>query len=577
MPFASGATEEAAYNTVDLGDPETPVDVLRPVEFEAESASPAGGGTHASSPSRAEVPAPTVNTSGPSVEASRETTVSPSYPAQNAGPTTAEETLPPPVPQPAAPKKDPNFKASLAGGVLAPQASTRVASQHRTEPKTEGTPHARPWIKILGYVGVTVVVVVAIAFLVGHKPATGTITGVVVDAQSGRVIPSATVELDGKVTAATNAAGLYVFTNVRAGSYMVKASAPGYQPQVGSAQSNAPQSAQLSFALAPLAATSSTPPASATPADTEGTQTTASTTPSPSYGGVDLDVDFDNFLIFVDGEIYGKNAKKLKRLPTGEHRLVLQMEGFQDYTTTVTVKARVTATVTIAKSDLTPKVDPIKRSHGLFAEGKGYLDRSQWLPAIEAFDQALASDAQNVDAVRYRGWAHMKAGDTANATADFNRAAQMYDDSRRLMDAVTCVGYLIDLTPRDPALWRQRGDYYLGLTEYSKAISDCEQALKLDKKSVENQMALAEAYFASGDFQRAAKEFDRARKMSGDPIKPYIRMILAYYHAGNNDEVIKKYRDFAKIAPLDLQKKLQADPEWLPVLQIIGPDERNKN
>lgn len=423
----------------------------------------------------------------------------------------------------------------------------------------------------------TLLVVVAIAFLVGHKPATSTITGVVVDAQSGRVLPSATVELDGKVTAATNAAGLYVFTDVRAGSYMVKASAPGYQPQTGTAQSNAPQSAQLSFALAPLAAAPSAAPAPVAPADTDSTQATASTTQSPSYGGVDLDVDFDGFLIFVDGEIYGKNAKKLKRLTTGEHRIVLQMEGFQDFTTTVTVKARVTSTVTIAKADLTPKVDPIKRSHGLFAEGKEYLDRNQWQPAIESFDQALASDPQNVDAVRYRGWAFMKSGDTAKATADFKHAAQMYDDSRRLMDAVTCVGYLIDLTPKDPALWRQRGDFYLGLTEYAKAISDCEQALKLDKKSVENQMALAEAYFASGDFRRAAKEFDRARKMSGDPIRPYIRMILSYYHAGDNDEVIKKYRDFAKIAPQDLQKKLQADPEWLPVLQIIGPDERNKN
>jgi hypothetical protein len=31
------------------------------------------------------------------------------------------------------------------------------------------------------------------------------------------------------------------------------------------------------------------------------------------------------------------------------------------------------------------------------------------------------------------------------------------------------------------------------------------------------------------------------------------------------------------VAPQDLLKQLQNDPEWLPVLQIIGPEERHKN
>jgi predicted Zn-dependent protease len=421
------------------------------------------------------------------------------------------------------------------------------------------------------------VAAVAIAYLIGQKPSVGALTGVVVDAQTGRVIATATVELDDHRMATTNAAGLYTFTDIRSGSFVVKASATGYEPQTGTVQAAPPQSAQISFALAPLAPST---PLSATPAAPTGadtSQATSSTSSSPGYGGIDLEVDFDGYLVFVDGEIYGKNPKKLKRLATGEHRIVLQADGFQDYSTTVTVKARSTSTITIAKADLTPKIDPVKRSRGLFAEGKDYLDRSLWQPAIESFDQALASDPQNADAVRYRGWACMKAGDTAKATDDFKHAAQMYDDTKRLMDAVTCAGYLIDLSPNDPLLWRQRGDYYLGLTEYAKAISDCERAIKLDKKSVESQMALAEAYYASGDFRRAAKEFDRARKMSGDPLRPYIRMILAYYRAGDNDELMKKYRDFAKIAPPDLQKKLQADPEWLPVLQMVGPEERHKN
>ena len=559
-PFAAGQPTEADYNTIDLGDPVMSADVLRPVELGVDATCPPETGTPSGSSARESAPSCVPSEVRPA----------------NSSPT-ADSPPATPAASDLAFRKNSNFKATLAGGVLGPQASTRVAAQHRADARTEGGPRPRQRSKILGYAAATLFAAIVIAYLVAQKPAVGTITGVVVDAQTGRVIPSAMVEFDGKAAAVTNAAGLYLFGDIRSGSYRVKASAPGYQPQTGTVQTSAPQPAQLSFALAPLVESTPTPATQATPAGADSAQVTSSTTTSPAYGGVDLTVDFEGYLVFVDGEIYGKNARKLKRLTAGEHRIVLQVDGYQDYSTTVTVKARGTSTVTIAKADLSPKIDPIKRSRGLFAEGKEYLDRSLWQPAIDAFDQALTLDPQNADAVRYRGWAYMKAGDTAKAATDFRHAAQLYDDTKRLMDAVTCAGYLIDLSPSDPVLWRTRGDYHLGLTEYAKAISDYERAIKLDKKSVENQMALGEAYFASGDFRRAAKEFDRARKMSGDPVKPYIRMILAYYRAGDNDELMKKYRDFTKVAPQDLLKQLQNDPEWLPVLQMIGPEERHKN
>lgn len=574
-PFAAGQPTEADYNTIDLGDPVTSADVLRPVELGVEVTCPPETGTPSGSPARTSGPSSVPSEVQPA--SSRAAAISPGSDSRESASATVDTPPVTPTATDLAAKKNSNFKATLAGGVLGPQASTRVAAQHRADARTDGGPRPKQRSKILGYAAATVFAAIVIAYLVAQKPAVGTITGVVVDAQTGRVIPSATVEFDGKAAAVTNAAGLYMFGDIHSGSYRVKASAPGYQPQTGTVQTSAPQPAQLSFALAPLVESTLAPATQTTPAGADSAQVTSSTTTSPAYGGVDLTVDFEGYLVFVDGEIYGKNARKLKRLTAGEHRIVLQVDGYQDYSTTVTVKARGTSTVTIAKADLSPRIDPIKRSRGLFAEGKDYLDKGLWQPAIEAFDQAITFDSQNADALRYRGWASLKSGDTAKAAADFSRAAQLYDDTKRLMDAVTCAGYLIDLSPGDPGLWRTRGDYHLGLTEYAKAISDYERAIKLDKKSVENQMALGEAYFASGDFRRAAKEFDRARKMSGDPVKPYIRMILAYYRAGDNDELMKKYRDFTKVAPQDLLKQLQNDPEWLPVLQMIGPEERHKN
>jgi len=411
-PFAAGQPTEADYNTIDLGDPVMSADVLRPVELGVDATCPPETGTPSGSSARESAPSCVPSEVRPA----------------NSSPTADSPPATPAASDPAF-RKNSNFKATLAGGVLGPQASTRVAAQHRADARTEGGPRPRQRSKILGYAAATLFAAIVIAYLVAQKPAVGTITGVVVDAQTGRVIPSAMVEFDGKAAAVTNAAGLYMFGDIHSGSHMVKASAPGYQPQTGTVQTSAPQPAQLSFALAPLVESTPAPATQATPAGADSAQVTSSTTTSPAYGGVDLTVDFEGYLVFVDGEIYGKNARKLKRLTAGEHRIVLQVDGYQDYSTTVTVKARGTSTVTIAKADLSPKIDPIKRSRGLFAEGKEYLDRSLWQPAIDAFDQALTLDPQNADAVRYRGWAYMKAGDTAKAATDFRHAAQLYDDT----------------------------------------------------------------------------------------------------------------------------------------------------
>ncbi len=115
------------------------------------------------------------------------------------------------------------------------------------------------------------------------------------------------------------------------------------------------------------------------------------------------------------------------------------------------------------------------------------------------------------------------------------------------------------------------------MSDYNAAIGDYEKAVKIDKKSLENRMALGEALFAAGHYDDAAKEFDRARRLADDPSVPYIRMILSYYNAGELDDVEKKYKDFSAVAPAELMTRLRDDPEWLKVLQVVGPDERNKN
>ncbi|GAB4327884.1 MAG: hypothetical protein Kow0074_23450 [Candidatus Zixiibacteriota bacterium] len=439
------------------------------------------------------------------------------------------------------------------------------------------------WAKSIGVMVITLLAAIGVAYLLSG-PDPGALTGVVINARTGTIVPHANVALGDERMATTNEAGLYVFDNVAAEQYVLTAAAPGFVAQNGFIEIEGGETEQLSFALEPIAAVvpEATPDSSAL-ADVRAEESARAekkrqtTSTAPSYGSVNLDVDFTGYLVFVDGELYGKNTDKLKRLTEGEHRVLLQLEGYEDYTANVTVKARNASTLKVTKSDLKPRVDPIKRSRGHFAKGKTLIEGQEWTAAIREFNEALQYDPEYAEALQYRGWVYLKTENPSLAMADFTRAANLFDKTRRYIDAVACAKYMIEISPKDPSHWRRRGDYNLALADYQKAIADYEEAVKLGKKSLDNRLALAEALYAAGEYKDAAKEFDRARKLADDPSHAYIRMILAYYNAGERNNVVKKYEDFAGVASPELMTKLRNDPEWLKVLQMVGPDERLKN
>ena len=435
---------------------------------------------------------------------------------------------------------------------------------------------AKFWWKTAGLAALVIFAVVGISHLFAGTPA-GTITGVVIDRTTGQIIPGAAVAVENGAQATTNAAGLFLIDGAKSGQLKLTASAAGYESQSGSAANTPGQGAQLAFALLPSIPVV-TPPSEAparpasTPTATENTEESAPV----AYGNVALTTDFEDYMVFVDDVLYGKNAKKLKRMPEGSHKIVLQVEGFEDYSTSVDVKAKATAAITVAKADLVPKVNPVKRAASHYAEGKDFLDKAQWPAAIEAFNQALEYDADNTQALQYRGWAYLKSGSPDKARADFLRAAELDRKAGHYLDAVTCAGYLIDLDPANPEGYSRRAQFYIALTEYGKALADCEQAVKLNKKSFDNQMALAEACFVSGDYRRAAKEFEKARKLTTEPVGVYVRWLLALTRAGQDDQVRKKYKELSSMATPERMQQLRADPEWLPVLQIVDPSLRSE-
>lgn len=430
-------------------------------------------------------------------------------------------------------------------------------------------------------VGLLALIVFAVVGLTSLFTSTsgGSVSGVVLDRSTGQIIPNASIAIQGGESVTTNLAGLYNVSGLRSGLFKMTASAPGYEPQSGSVVRPADGNAQLAFALMPIgfagAATLAAVPTNTGMPILSEEEADANNT-ALAYGNINLETDFTDYLVFVDGVLYGKDATKIKRMNAGDHRVIVQLEGFEDFSADVSVKARGTHTVQVAKANLTPRIDPIKRAKAYFAEAKELHDRGLYPAAVDKYNLGLKDEPQNANAIQYRGWAYSKAGNLDAARADLLHAANLHAEANRFLDAVSCAGHLIELSPTDPDAFLRRAKYYTQIREYDKAIKDCEIAVKLDKKTLAPQMALAEACFVAGDYKRAAKEFDKGRKISGNPADVYVKILVSLARGGEDDQVRKKYKDFSSVASPELQKKLRDNPDWLRVLQIVDPTKRSE-
>jgi len=427
------------------------------------------------------------------------------------------------------------------------------------------------YMKAVGLLALVILAAIGISSFLGD-PAIGTLTGVVIDSGTGQVISGARITLPDGATTTTTTAGLFTFADLAPGDYRATVSMPGYNSGTITITRSAKQDVALAIALDPLF----------TAVDDEiEEQSEAEESKTPEkmieYGALKLDIEFDNYIVYLDGKIYGKDIKKISKIDPGDHQLTLEKSQYREYRTTATIKARRTTTLKIAIEDMKRETTPRQRAKERFAEGRTALDNDYYQAAIESFNAALAEVSDYPEALQYRGWAFCKLGNTDSATEDFKAAAELYSLANRHLDAITCANLLLEMHPKNGAFYIMRGNYQTALGELNSAIEDYKTAVDIDGNSLPFQLALAEGYYRNKQFKEAAKTFDRARKMTNDPADIYVRLILSYMYAGKDKDLVKRYRELADIATPEKMERLRRDPEWQSVLQIVGPDEKFKN
>ncbi len=397
-------------------------------------------------------------------------------------------------------------------------------------------------------------------------PPSGSISGVIIDAATGVVLPGTKLILPNGTSTTTNIAGIFTFPALNPGNYQLQISAAGYLSQSRAVERRKDDDVMLSIALEPIIVAGAEPIKEPAPEETKGKVAAA------KNGVVKLNIEFDDYILYFDDKIVGKNIKKISRIKPGKHNLTIEKDQYEEYRTEVSVKARRTTEIAITLADLKPKTTPQQRARNHFALGKDALDDGLYQRAIEHFDTALTEVAEFADALQYRGWAFRKLGNMSQATADLVKAAKLFTLANRYLEAIPCVDVLIQMHPKDGNYYVQRGDIRTALGEAGSAIDDYRAAVKIDKGSLIFRLSLAEGYYRMAKYKEAAKSFEKARKMTNNSQDIYVRLILAYMYAGKDNDMIKRYRELAEFAPPDELERLARDPEWQEVLQLVGPN-----
>jgi Flp pilus assembly protein TadD len=72
----------------------------------------------------------------------------------------------------------------------------------------------------------------------------------------------------------------------------------------------------------------------------------------------------------------------------------------------------------------------------------------------------------------------------------------------------------VDPNISDSLLFTNRGKAYLEKKDYSKAIDDCNKAIRLDPKNVSAYSLRGRAYQETGDLDKAAEDWNRCNELN---------------------------------------------------------------
>ena len=226
-----------------------------------------------------------------------------------------------------------------------------------------------------------------------------------------------------------------------------------------------------------------------------------------------------------------------------------------------------------AKEERSTKEVPITTNSDeamqLFLKGRDMFDKLKTPQAAEYFDKAIALDKDFAMAYLYRansGGGYKvyrdnleRAVELLDQVSEGEKYLILYNQADNPVSQKVELDKILALFPDDKRVQDLAGNYYYGLTDYSKALDHYKKVISLDSNFALSYNSLGYVYISMENYAEAEKSFKKYIELIPDDANPYDSYAELLLMQGRYDESIEQYN-----------KAIQTDPEFVSALVGIG-------
>jgi len=136
-----------------------------------------------------------------------------------------------------------------------------------------------------------------------------------------------------------------------------------------------------------------------------------------------------------------------------------------------------------------------------------------------------------------------------NVPIAYNNRGNAYDDKEEYNQAISDYNQALKIEPDYADAYFNRGNTYYKKGEYEQALSDYNQVLNIDPNYAKVYTNRGNVYKDKKEYNQAISDYNQALEINPSDVKAYNNRGLAYYENGEYDKAISDYNQALRINP----------------------------
>lgn len=158
-------------------------------------------------------------------------------------------------------------------------------------------------------------------------------------------------------------------------------------------------------------------------------------------------------------------------------------------------------------------------------------EKKEILKGVDAYDQAISSNPSNAKLYYARGDIYLQVGEYDKAIADYDKA--------------------VSLEPQNPEMFIARGCVYVSMGDLTSAVADFDRAIAVKPTHAMAYANRGAAYSKLGDVERAIADYSSAIQYEPRYANSYANRAYAYYKLGEYEKGMADCDKAIKLRPDD--------------------------